>query len=391
MRDTRGKSVPSLTGMRIIAALLVAAFHIGNLAPFADPHVAKRYHSLFGQGGWAGVTFFFVLSGFVLTWAVRPGDTAARFWRRRALKVYPNHVLTLAAGIVLTLYLGVYPGSGVAAANLFLVHDWNPAFKSWWGVNPVSWSLCCEVFFYACFPVVIRLVNRVRPGQLWMWVVALTGAIAAMPALAEALFAKGTVNAVLPISATKLWFINGFPPVRMLDFVIGILLARMVQEGRMPRLPVLPALALAVGGYVLSTQVFYSYGLVACTVLPFGLLIVAATQADVEGRFSPFRSRPMVWLGQISYAFYLWHYLVLMWLARMFAEHQPLSTAGTLGFIALALAIVVLLSWATYTGVETPVMRRFASPRRRAVPVTPEIPAQTVRVDARPEEQKERL
>nr|WP_007507034.1 acyltransferase [Pseudofrankia saprophytica] len=377
MSKVRGKPVPSLTGMRIIAALLVAAFHIGALAPFSDPSTARTYHSMFGQGGWAGVTFFFVLSGFVLTWAARPTDTAVEFWRRRAFKLYPNHVVILAAGILLVLYLGIFPGAGVAIANLFLVHVWDWHFKTWWGVNPVSWSLCCEVFFYACFPLIIGLVNRVRPSRLWIGVAAVTAAIAAVPSLAQALMPDEAVSAALPIGVTKLWFINGFPPVRTLDFLLGIFLARMVKEGQLSRLPLMPALAVAIGGYVLSTQVPYEYGLAACTALPFGLLVAAATEADLRGRFSPFRNGPMVWLGKISYAFYLWHYLVLMWLAHLFAEHQPLSTAGNLGFIALALTVVVLLSWATYGWVETPMMRRFAAPRRRPAPAAPSLDVPT--------------
>ncbi|WP_405534560.1 acyltransferase [Streptomyces sp. NBC_00075] len=365
MSSPRESSLPSLTGMRIIAAVLVAAFHIGSLAPFADLDIAKTYHSLFDQGGWAGVTFFFVLSGFVLTWAVRPSDTVTAFWRRRVLKLFPNHVVTLVAGIFLLLFLGTFPGAGVATANLLLVHAWDWRFESWWGVNPVSWSLCCEVFFYACFPLIIRLVNRVRPGRLWWWVVGIATAVVAIPSLADLVIPDEAVSPATPIGVTKLWFINGFPPVRTLDFVLGIFLARMVREGRIFRIPLLPAAGLAVGAYYVSTQVPYAYSLAACTALPFGLLIVSATQADREGLWSPFRSRAMVWLGQISFAFYLWHFLVLMWLGDLFKERQPLSTAGNLGFIALALTVTVLLSWATFRFVETPMMRNFASPGRR--------------------------
>ncbi|MFF1480698.1 acyltransferase family protein [Streptomyces sp. NPDC058301] len=364
MSTPRGSSLPSLTGMRIIAAVLVAAFHIGALAPFADPDIAKAYHSLFDQGGWAGVTFFFVLSGFVLTWAVRPSDTLTGFWRRRLFKVFPNHLLTVTAGIFLLVYLDVFPGVGVAVSNVLLVHDWDWRFTTWWGVNPVSWSLCAEAFFYLCFPFLIKLVNRIPAERLWVGVAGTVAAITAIPSLAKVVIPEEAPVPGMPISATELWFINGFPPVRTLDFLLGILLARMVREGRLFRLPLPAAVLLAVGGYWLSTQVPYEYSLAACTGLPFGLLIASAARADLGGQWSPFRGRVMVWLGEISFAFYLWHYLVLIWLGHLFQKHQPLSTAGTWGFIGLALAVVVVLSWATFRGVETPVMRRFASSRR---------------------------
>jgi peptidoglycan/LPS O-acetylase OafA/YrhL len=79
----------------------------------------------------------------------------------------------------------------------------------------------------------------------------------------------------------------------------------------------------------------------------------------------------MVRLGQMSFAFYLWHFLVIMWLAHLFKERQQLSTAGNLGFIFLCLAVVVLLSWATFRWVEMPMMRKFASPRRRPLDAAP--------------------
>ncbi|WP_180357525.1 acyltransferase [Streptomyces sp. TLI_146] len=350
--------------MRIIAAVLVAAFHIGALAPFADPDIAKTYHRLFDQGGWAGVTFFFVLSGFVLTWAARPGDTLTGFWRRRFFKVFPNHLLTVTAGIFLLVWLGTSPGTGVTIANVFLVHDWDWRFTTWWGVNPVSWSLCAEAFFYACFPFLIRLVNRIPAQRLWAAVAGTVVAITLIPSLADVVLPDEAPSPGMPVSATELWFINGFPPVRTLDFLLGILLARMVREGRLFRLPLPAAMLLAVGGYWLSTQVPYEYSLAACTGLPFGLLIASATRADLGGQWSPFRSKAMVWLGEISFAFYLWHFLVLMWLGHLFQKHQPLSTSGTVGFIALALAVVVVLSWATFRLVEMPVMRAFARPRR---------------------------
>ena len=59
--------LPSLTGMRFIAAALVFLFHVSYANLFASERVAGTLMTVFGQGGWTGVGFFFVLSGFVLT------------------------------------------------------------------------------------------------------------------------------------------------------------------------------------------------------------------------------------------------------------------------------------------------------------------------------------
>jgi peptidoglycan/LPS O-acetylase OafA/YrhL len=89
--------LPSLTGARFIAAVLVFLFHSMAVYPLVSPGAHRTQTTLFSPAGFTGVTFFFVLSGFVLTWAMRPNDTAARFWRRRFFKIYPTHLLTFAA------------------------------------------------------------------------------------------------------------------------------------------------------------------------------------------------------------------------------------------------------------------------------------------------------
>ena len=72
-----GERLPSLTGLRAIAALMVFGFHVWALGIFASPGVNKVLaHSV--SEGVIGVTFFFILSGFVLTWTARDNDRAVR-------------------------------------------------------------------------------------------------------------------------------------------------------------------------------------------------------------------------------------------------------------------------------------------------------------------------
>src|ERR1700755_2106401 len=81
--------LPSLTGMRFLAAFLVFAFHATFALPLRDTALGVHYANLVSKAGYVGVGFFFILSGFVLTWTVRPGDSAGQFWRRRFAKVFP--------------------------------------------------------------------------------------------------------------------------------------------------------------------------------------------------------------------------------------------------------------------------------------------------------------
>ena len=72
--------LPSLTGLRWIAAMLVFGFHVGTMGFIAQPQAQAVVSWLFTLG-LSGVQFFFILSGFVLVWSARPGDTRRAFWR----------------------------------------------------------------------------------------------------------------------------------------------------------------------------------------------------------------------------------------------------------------------------------------------------------------------
>src|SRR5688572_8242322 len=81
----------SLTGLRWWAAFAVFAHHMSNLAPL--PIAGPLAY------GWHGVTFFFVLSGFVLTWSARPDVNSRTFWWRRFARIYPSHFVALILAI----------------------------------------------------------------------------------------------------------------------------------------------------------------------------------------------------------------------------------------------------------------------------------------------------
>ncbi|MER6346266.1 acyltransferase family protein [Streptomyces sp. NPDC001595] len=357
--------------MRIIAALMVFFFHALYQYPFRDEGAADVYHALFGQGGWTGVGFFFVLSGFVLTWSMRPNDTFRRFWRRRFFKIFPNHLVTYVAAGAILLWLGQSLGGWKAVANLLLLHAWFPQLEVETSVNPVSWSLSVEFLFYASFPLLIRVVDKIRPRHLWYAAGAVIAVIMVMPMVAWAVPDEPRLW-FAGASEWQFWAVYVLPLTRVLDFTLGMLLARIVQRGQWIRLGLAPAMALVVAAYALSYQVGFTYGLVAVMVVPLALMIAAGADADVNGRWSPLRSPAMVWLGNVSFAFYLWHQIVLTELHRALGGlTQNWNTAGALGYIALAFTVTLLLAWALYSLVEEPVMKRWSKPRRRAaVPST---------------------
>jgi peptidoglycan/LPS O-acetylase OafA/YrhL len=355
--------------MRWIAAFLVFIYHSGTRHLFQDSSVGNSFATITSKAGWTGVSFFFVLSGFVLTWSARPGDTVPAFWRRRLVKIYPNHGVTWVAALGLILWNGPLLAGPVlwpaAFANLLLVHAWVPNPDFFTCVNGVTWSLSCEVLFYLMFPLWRLLIRRIAPNRLWCWAGAIIVLIFCAPLFARMLPDKPQ----LPwkdLPTYWYWFVYIFPPVRMLEFILGMVIARAVEEERRwVKLSMGQAGVLCCVGYIAALYGPFLWGIAAMTVLPIALVIAAGAQADIRGDRSWLRHRALIWLGEVSFAFYLIHRLVLAFGHQALGAHRQWATSTAVALILLALAISVGLAALLYKTVEVPMMQRFSRSRRR--------------------------
>lgn len=355
--------LPSLTGLRFIAAFAVFASH--------------AYFTIWFDGDWegntpamfalitarSGVGFFFLLSGFVLAWSARPGDTARSFWRRRAAKIYPVHAVTWFVALVMINWTGGQVAARQAVPNLLLVQSWTSTFDVYDSVNGVSWSLSCEAFFYLAFPLLIHLIRRIPARRLWACAAAAALSTITMPLVATAAFASEPKFFAFPVTLHQYWFVYTFPLTRLLEFVLGILLARALLEGTRVTVRFRHALPMLAIGYPLALQVPFLYAVSAVLVVPMALLVLAGAGADIRGSRSPVRRRPMVWLGDISFAFYMVHMLVLTYVYRLIDDDHTASHAIRAASAALILGLSLLAAWAVSSLVEQPLTRRWGKGR----------------------------
>ncbi|MFE7188156.1 acyltransferase family protein [Kitasatospora sp. NPDC057541] len=362
--------LPSLTGMRWIAALLVFLTHVSVAKPFDTPALNDFMSDYLSRAGFLGVGFFFVLSGFVLTWSAKEGDRPSAFYRRRLFKLYPNHAVTWLVGLLLMARAGAELTAAGTVPSLFLLQSWIPSLEVIGGTNGPSWSLACEVLFYLSFPVILPLVRRIRPERLWLWVGVMTAALFALPLIAQLL--PGSPNSPWqPLSFWRYWFVYFLPAARLPEFVLGILLARIVRTGRWVAIGWPVAALLTVAGYALMITLPDAWGMAAPTALPVGLLIAAVAARDAAGVGTPFAGRTMVWLGEVSFAFYMVHFLVIQYgplglAATGSAGANTWSTPGALGVMGITLALSIGFGWALYRLVEVPVMRRWGRSTKAA-------------------------
>lgn len=355
--------VDSLTGMRFLAALAVFTHHFTGLsAQGGVAHAPLLFpYSTIGQNG---VGFFFVLSGFLLTWGHRPGTSAGLFYWRRAGRIWPAH-LVATVPCVWVLYLWGDTETDVFSllTSLGLVQTWFPGVVPTLPGNSVSWTLSVEMFFYLLFPYAIRGALRLRTRTLALLA---GGGLAAMWAVnwwAAAWFAP---------YATE-WIMR-HPVVRLPEFGVGMVCALALRRGHRIRLDPLALLAC-----------FAAYVVVYChrgalltpdlaaqlswTVRPFSalfsaLVIVAYVQRELAGHRGWLCSRPMVLLGLWSYAFYLLHQTLNQLIIETWGRPEPENSAV---FMLIGVAVTAVgLSWAMFTYVEEPARKWCArrTPRR---------------------------
>lgn len=356
-----GDRLDSLTGLRFLAAFLVFGFHLQLAHVFGANSTAGRALTwAFGHGA-IGVSFFFALSGFVLTWSARPGEPARAVWRRRAAKIYPNHLVTAVIALAGAAWVGSGSTSGpTVLGNLLLVQAWSPDRHVYFGLNTVAWSLSCEAFFYLCFPLLLRGFDRLtgRFGDRALWPAAL--------GLAALVWCAPLISLAWS-DRVAYWFVYVFPPVRLAEFCLGIALARIVRAGRWIRVPIWGAAALLVAAYLSIGYVPDRVGYVALTVIPLALLIPAVAVADTSRGGTLMARRRMVRLGEVSFAFYLVHQLVIRYAGKLL--HVPGAAAPAWGFAHAAIVAVFLLAaalcgaWLLHIWVEKPLSRRLARAR----------------------------
>src|SRR5207245_7346858 len=167
----RKGELSSLTGIRFYAALLVYVYHVVLTIPGVN---AFSVSSLFSNAADVGVSFFFVLSGFILTYnyadVFRDGISAANYKRfvwDRLTKIYPVHVLTLLLVLPIAIFSPHLPldWRAVPFHLLLLQCFWpssTPVFSGYFNVP--SPTVSCEWFFHILAPVVMffALGNRRR-------------------------------------------------------------------------------------------------------------------------------------------------------------------------------------------------------------------------------------
>jgi len=348
--------IESLTGLRWFAVLAVFFSHNvpgGNTRSWVS--------SLFGSG-YMGVTVFFVLSGFILT--VTYGDSLSEpTWSRvgnyavaRFARIYPVYLFVLLYVVFSTASSSSLPSGWWQ--HFFAIQAWNSDVNFAYALNGPGWSIGVETFMYAMFPLLILIFRPLlrTPAR------GLLLACGAVIFIAAAWFYfRQTGRAGLPVEdpASAHRWLYRMPAMRLGDFVLGIgasaaFLGLRGRAGVHKWAPWVATLSSILIIALMATPKLFrsaiSWDLLYA--VPAAVLIFALALTPDRGLARFLGTRPLVALGEMSYAFFLVHVPIggLMFGGVLAAGFTPLSVAT----LVMGLLMTICLSWGIHLLVERP-------------------------------------
>lgn len=346
----------ALTSLRFFAAFSVATLHL-----LAKINISVDYpHSrMLTQG----VSFFFVLSGFVLTYVYsgmrRPADVNA-FLLARFARIWPVHVACILLGLTVMFksYFSqiVYKSGEILIVQLSMVQSWFPSDRWNLSLNGAAWSVSDEWFFYLCFPLLIV------PWRFGWWAKLVVVVIV-------------TAAVVVFFASQDLYYASVCPLTRLLEFVTGMAVCTLWLRTRSQiRLGMLwgsiaevsfflfmslyllfewqalyAAIPLLTGKCSLTEAMLTWF--IHCGNGPLYAALIYLMALE-QGFISKALKHPwLVWLGEISYSIYLVHFLLIQYMS----EHAITASQGNAWLLVVTYCLTIIgVSQLMYCLIERP-------------------------------------
>ena len=354
--------IQSLNALRFIFAFFVFLSHLNYIIPEENRFWSSLYRYLFREG-YVGVSFFFMLSGYILAYRYANSLTQKTFsfkifLNRRLARIIPMYYLGLLVALPLS-YGEFLVGDRLfyfkkLLTNVLLFQSLIPISDFYFSFNGVSWSVATELIFYLSFPVLMSFL--LKKESLKKTILIITAAI-----LIIATMLLKTPNAY--------YWLYISPYLRLADFTMGICLfltlqkkGSLISKNNASQWE-FHALGVFVIFLLLQAHVHANFKVGVFYWIPIAGIIGVFATSGSQGKLSSFLSH-RIWqkLGHISFSFYLLHDSVFKYYKIYLLDKIPSIWTGLAIFLLLLTCII--MSYITYTFVEEPtrkyVRKRFA-------------------------------
>jgi peptidoglycan/LPS O-acetylase OafA/YrhL len=295
----------ALTSFRFFAAIIVVIYHYGHTSS-----LSALSPGLF-TAGQQMVTFFFVLSGFVMVVAYGGANEvpARKYWVNRFARIAPMYFLALIPATY--FYYGATPADNLTAVILCstFLQAWQPPYSS--AINVPAWSVSVEAFFYLIFPFLIAVISRykIRPARLLV--------MALLAWLVTQVILTGFMNSSLyeerPSQPYEL--LHHFPLSHLCSFLLGIGGGYLALDQGPSKLAKPLQTLIPLGAFMLTyaaiewrpdDKVFgFALPLGASFFAPLFLFLIYATVRYQTVLTSWLSAKPLLILGEASFGLYI--------------------------------------------------------------------------------------
>jgi peptidoglycan/LPS O-acetylase OafA/YrhL len=364
---------PGLNGLRFFAAFFVVIMHIHNNMGISGLPQLPAFPVLFK--GLTAVSFFFVLSGFLITYLLLQEQSNTKtidikaFYLRRIFRIWPLYFIVIGAGILFyweivpALHLPFedsYPHGLAIALYLFFMANLMNSLYHVGGMLHITWSIAVEEQFYLFWAPLVKRFHKKIPLLIAV-VTLLSLTVQMLNTLNVFHFSKGVHAFVDTLQFYYMGFGAGF--------------AWLLYNKRqwLLQLPVfanryLQSLCLAL---LASYLLMYMKSVTGDLLIPvplallFGWLIVNVSSN--ERSIVSFESRPLNYLGKISYGIYMYHMPMVYATSFLFKKYFFL-TKGPLYFPMFFLMVfvgVIAIASFSYFYIEKPILKRASRLRKQ--------------------------
>ncbi len=353
----------ALTSLRFFACLMIIFHHcsitfFGEITPFFSIIISRLAQ---------GVSFFFILSGFILAYAYREFNKERSifiFFKARFARIFPCFIFCFLLGCILLHYKIRF---NTLIPFIFMVQSWIPNAHYYFSYNAVSWSISTEFSFYIVYPLLLIILHKkpklfVLVSSIPLLLIIFINGYFSIPWMAP------DNNKLIQLIGYYLLYIN--PLSRIFEFSIGMFLYYLWEQKNNKQNYKIETVCQFISVFALIIfilfpsipdtfyRIYFGPVVYNWSTLMGGFAVMAAVIYFFarDGLFSRLISNKLfVTLGEISFSIYMCHQIIL----NFCISHNDVifRFSGGINFM-LYFLYVILLSYVIWVFIETP-MRKF--------------------------------